>query len=84
MEFAAKVNGSGCSATIKIFIDGEEGTEIGSCKIGSASGCYTSVVKNVTGRHSVFFQIEHNYEGWFVDWYKDRQLFELESFVFMK
>ena len=84
MEFAAKVNGSGCSATIKIFIDGEDGEEIGECKIGSASGEYSAVVKNVTGRHSVFFKIEHNYEGWFVDWYKDRHLFELESFVFMK
>ena len=72
------------SATIKIFIDGEDGTEIGECKIGAASGTYTSVVKNVTGRHSVFFVIEHNYEGWFVEWYKDRMLFDLESFVFMK
>lgn len=84
MEFAVKVNGSGCSATIKILIDGEDGTEIGECKIGSSGGTYTAVVKNVTGRHSVFFKIEHNYEGWFVDWYKDRHLFELESFVFMK
>ena len=84
MEFAVKTNGSGCSATIKIFIDGEDGTEIGECKIGSSSGTYTAIVKNVTGRHSVFFKIEHNYEGWFVDWYKDRHLFELESFVFMK
>ncbi len=84
MEFAAKVNGTGCSATIKIFIDGENGTEIGECKIGSSGGTYTAVVKNVTGRHSVFFKIEHNYEGWFVDWYKERHLFELESFVFMK
>ncbi len=84
MEFDAKVNGSGCSATIKIIIDGENGTEIGECKIGAAGGTYSAVVKNVTGRHSVFFRIEHNYEGWFVDWYKDRHLFELESFVFMK
>lgn len=84
MEFAAKVNGSGCSASITILIDGEDGTEIGKCKIGSSSGTYTAVLKNVTGRHSVFFVIEHNYEGWFVDWYKDRHLFELESFMFMK
>lgn len=84
MEFAAKVNGCGGSATIKIFIDGEDGTEIGECKIGSASGTYTSIVKNVTGRHSVFFKIEHNYGGWYVDWYKNRMLFDLESFVFMK
>ena len=84
MEFAAKVNGSGCNATIRILIDSEDGEEIGKCIIGASSGTYTSVVKNVTGRHSVFFKIEHNYTGWFVDWYKERHLFELESFVFMK
>ena len=84
MEFAVKVNGVGCNAVIRILIDGEDGTEIGKCVIGAASGTYSAIVKNVTGRHSVFFKIEHNYTGWFVDWYKDRHLFELESFVFMK
>ncbi len=84
MEFAAKVNGVGANALIKIYIDGEDGEEIGQCEIGAASGTYKTVVKNVTGRHSVFFRIEHNYSGWFVDWYKDRHLFDLESFVFMK
>jgi len=84
MEFAVKVNGCGGSSTIKILIDGEDGTEIGACKIGSASGTYTAIVKNVTGRHSVFFKIEHNYGGWYVEGYKNRMLFELESFVFMK
>lgn len=84
MEFAVKVNGSGCNATIRIMLDGEDGTEIGKCVIGAAGGAYSAVVKNVTGRHSVFLKVEHNYTGWFVDWYKDRNLFELESFVFMK
>lgn len=84
MEFAARVNGSGCNATIRIFIDSEDGTEIGKCVIGAASGTYSAIVNNVTGRHSVFFKIEHNYTGWFVDWYKDRHLFELESFIFVK
>ena len=84
MEFAVKVNGAGCNAAIRIMLDGENGEEIGKCIIGASNGTYTAVVKNVTGRHSVFFKIEHNYTGWFVDWYKDRHLFELESFVFMK
>lgn len=84
MEFAAMVNGAGCNSTIRILIDGEDGEEIGRCVIGAAGGTYSAVVKSVTGRHSVFFIIEHNYEGWFVDWYKERQLFELKSFVFMK
>ena len=84
MEFAVKVKGSGANAVIRIMIDGEEGTEIGKCVVGAADGTYSSIVKNVTGRHSVFFKIEHNYTGWFVDWYKDRSLFEFESFIFMK
>lgn len=84
MEFSVKVNGSGCNATIRIMLDGENGTEIGKCVIGASSGTYSSIVKNVTGKHSVFFKVEHNYTGWFVDWYKDRTLFELESFIFMK
>ncbi len=84
MEFAVKVKGSGCSSTIRIMLDGENGTEIGRCAVGASDGTYSAVVKNVTGTHSVFFLIEHNYTGWFVDWYKERNLFELESFVFMK
>ena len=84
MEFAVKVKGSGCSSTIRIMLDGENGTEIGRCAVGTSDGTYSAVVKNVTGTHSVFFLIEHNYTGWFVDWYKERNLFELESFVFMK
>ena len=83
-RLALKVNGSGCNATTRIMLDGEDGTEIGKCVIGAAGGVYSAVVKNVTGRHSVFLKVEYNYTGWFVDWYKDRNLFELESFVFMK
>lgn len=84
MELAFKVRGTGCSSTIKIFIDGEDGTQIGSCNIGSASGVYNCIVDNVTGRHSIFFVIDHNYSGWFEHTFDDRNLFELESFVFMK
>ena len=41
-------------------------------------------VKAVTGRHSIFIIAESGYEGWFADSMKDRQLFMLDSFVFMK
>lgn len=84
MELSFKVRGTGCSSTIKVFIDGEEGTQIGSCKIGSADGVYSCIVDNVTGRHSLYFVVEHNYGGWYVEVFEDRNLFELESFVFIK
>ncbi len=84
MEFAMKVKGTGCKCEVKIFIDGEDGTQIGSCQIGSGDGIYTCTVDNVTGRHSVYFVVESQYGGWFVESFADRHLFEMESFVFMK
>lgn len=84
MELSFKVKGTGCSSTIKVFIDGEEGTQIGTCKIGSGSGVYNCIVDNVTGRHAVYFVVEHNYGGWYVEVFENRNLFELESFVFIK
>lgn len=84
MELSFKTKGTGLKATVNIFIDGEDGTKIGSCEIGSADGVYNCIVDKVTGRHSLYFVIEHNYRGWFEDAFEERQLFEMESFVFMK
>ena len=84
MELFFKVKGTGCSSTIKVLIDGEDGTQIGTCEIGSASGIYNCIVDNVTGRHGLYFVVEHNYGGWYVEVFEDRNLFELESFVFVK
>lgn len=84
MELSFKTKGTGCSSTIRILIDGEDGKEIGTCKIGSGDGVYNCIVDNVTGRHSLYFVVEHNYGGWYVEVFENRNLFELESFVFMK
>ena len=84
MEFAANINGFGCDSILHILIDGENGTEIGSCKIGRDSGVVSTTVKNVTGRHAVFFKVTTEYSGWTAEFFKGRQLFELKSFVFMK
>ncbi|MBQ8597626.1 MAG: family 43 glycosylhydrolase [Lachnospiraceae bacterium] len=84
MELSFKVKGTGCSSTIRVFIDGEEGTQIGTCEIGSGSGVYNCIVDNVTGRHALYFVVEHNYGGWYVEVFENRPLFELESFVFIK
>ena len=86
MEFSAEVVGHGCDSTIHILIDGEDGEEIGTCKVGRDSGVVTSVVKNVTGRHSVFFKVTTHYKelGWMAGYFEGKNLFELKSFVFTK
>jgi hypothetical protein len=85
MLFFAEVIGMGSISQIKILIDDyENGEEIGVCDIGTHDGVYKAVVKNVTGRHAVFFLIDHSYGGWFVHSFKEKTLFDLISFVFVK
>jgi hypothetical protein len=85
MKFSVFVKGTGCKSKIRILIDNyENGEEIGRCEIGADDGAYSAVVKNVTGRHAVYFVIEDSFGGWFTEMFKGRNLFELESFVFMK
>ncbi len=84
MDFAVQVKGCGCNAHLHILIDGEDGEEIGVCEIGHDGGTALTVVKSVTGRHSVFFRVTTDYSGWAADYFKERCLFELKSFVFMK
>ena len=85
MEFSADTNGMGCDCHLHILIDGEDGEEIGVCDIGRNGGVVTAAVKNVTGRHSVFFKISTDYaDDWTGAPFKHRCLFELRSFVFMK
>lgn len=85
MEISVNVNGMGCDSILHILIDGENGTEIGSLKIGRNGGVITAAVKAVAGRHSVFFKISTEYaDDWTGEPFKNRCLFELRSFVFMK
>ncbi|MGN0691457.1 MAG: family 43 glycosylhydrolase [Oscillospiraceae bacterium] len=81
MEFAAEVRGMGADCHIHIFADDEE---IGVCDVGHDSGTVKAVVKVVTGRHAVYFKISTDYSGWTAEYFKDRALFELIRFVFMK
>ncbi|MBD5156642.1 MAG: family 43 glycosylhydrolase [Butyrivibrio sp.] len=84
MEFAAYVNGTGCDSRMKLLIDAEDGEEIGECVIGRDGGVAKAVVRNVTGRHALFFKVETDYTGWTSDMFAGRNLFEFKSFVFMK
>ena len=85
MEFAAQVVGGGCPGEIHILIDDyENGEEIGVLNIGTGDGEYGCRVKAVTGRHSVFFKINHVYTGWSARCFNDRNLFDLKAFIFKK
>lgn len=84
MEFSASINGCGCDSHLHILLDSEDGEEIGVCDIGRDSGVVTQVVKNVTGRHAVYLKVTTDYSGWTGEPFKNRCLFELKSFVFMK
>ena len=85
MEFAAQIIGGGCPCEIHILIDDyNNGEEIGVLDIGTADGEYTCRVKAVTGRHSVFFKINHTYTGWCTRYFTERNLFDFKAFVFKK
>lgn len=84
MSFAADITGCGCDSELHILIDGEEGEEIGCCHIGRNGGEIKCKVTPVRGRHSVFFKVTTNYSGWAGETIIKRNLFDLNSFVFMK
>lgn len=82
MEFVARVNGFGCNCGLHILIDGLE--EIGVCEVGPDDGIVRTVVKNTTGRHALYFRVTTDYSGWTGEFFKNRCLFELKDFVFIK
>ena len=74
----------GCISTLKVMIDSEDGPEIGRGEIGLNDGTYRIDVKAVTGRHALYFVTEMEIQGWTNQYFEDKMLFELESFVFLK
>lgn len=86
MKLAAETIGRGCDSQVHILIDSyENGEEIGVLNVGRGGGTVTAVVRNVTGRHALYFKVMTNYgDDWIGQQFKGRQLFDLKSFVFMK
>ncbi len=84
MQVRLKVRGCGSKGRIRILLDGENGEELGTVEFSEDSGVIGGRIKAASGRHSVFLVAESVYEGWFADSMKGRQLFMLDSFVFMK
>ncbi len=62
------------------------GTEIGVVETGLGDGIYRTRVKNVTGRHALYFvaDLDVKRETWPGSFFIDRVICELEEFVFMK
>lgn len=50
----------------------------------TTTGWFSAVTKIVTGRHALYFRVTTDYEDWMGDMFRDRNLFELKSFVFLK
>jgi hypothetical protein len=85
LEFYVNVKGSGCKAALRILIDNyESGAELGRCDIGMGDGVYSAVINSVTGRHAVYLAVEDGFDGWGKESFKNRRLFDLISFVFVK
>lgn len=85
LEFIVKVRGLGCRSRLKILLDNYENrAEIGICEIGMDDQICRTMVKNITGQHAVFLLAEDVSEGWGAKMFQGRQLFEIESFMFVK
>ena len=65
---------------------GKTGIEIGTVEIGLGDGIYRGRVKNVTGRHAVYFVADINLPKgvWTTNFFDGRVICELEEFVFLK
>ncbi len=85
MLFCAKVRGQGTNCKIGIIADDyDNGELLGTLDIGMSDGVYKARIKKLTGRHAVYFKAYHGIEDWTKEYFDNKQLFELEEFVFMK
>lgn len=85
MILSLKVFGTGCSSRVRVMLDDcENGEEVGVISVDTHDGIYSGRLKNVTGRHALYFKVEYTYQGDFAGDFDDRSLFDLESFVFQK
>ena len=87
MELALKCRGAGCAESIDVVIDDyENGEVLGKIDIGLGDGIYRGRIKNITGRHAVFFKARINTEkgNWMRQFFENRNICEIEEFVFLK
>lgn len=83
MTFMAKLLPRGCHGEIQIFAD-DLSHQIGAVTFARDSSVVRSKVAHLTGRHAIYLKAKGDYEGWSADYFKGRQLFDLEAFQFCK
>lgn len=85
MLLCVKVRGLGNKCKLHIYADDYENSEeIGSGEIGTGDGIYKIRVKKLCGRHAIYFKPTIETEGWTAPYFKEKALFELSSFMFIK
>ena len=87
MELAVQVKGMGSHGKLYVLIDDpEQGAEIGCVEIGLNDGNYRARVKNITGRHALYFKAQLGVpkENWMRQFFDGRMICEMQEFVFLK
>ena len=84
LTMAIKARGCGTPCAVRILLDAPDGEEVGKCLIGAGDGIYRAKVKPITGRHALYLKAEHHVDGWMGQFFENKPLCQLESFVFLK
>ena len=79
-----KLRGMGCRGTVTVHLDSDENEPIGTAGFGENGGVVSAELPAIKGRHAVYLKAKAGYEGWSADFFKGRQLFELEELVFVR
>ncbi len=95
MEIVMNIEACYLNGNVSVYIDGKDDTD-GGVKVATVPFTHGDTVisgnilvpetnsLSLTGKHSVFFKIEHNYEGWGADaYFPERNIFDLKSFAFV-
>lgn len=85
MTLSLKMQPRGCSGKVHVYLDDPtEGEKIGTVEFGTGDRVAEGVMRMVTGRHAVYLVAEDAHMGWAKDSFVNRQLLDLEAFVFRK
>ena len=79
-----KLRGTGCRGTITVHLDSPDSEPAGTASFDENGGIVSCELPAIKGRHALYLVAHGGYTGWAADWFKERRLFELEEFVFVK
>ena len=85
MTLSLKMQPRGCSGRVHVYLDDPvDGEKIGTVEFGTGDHVAEGIMRMVTGRHAVYFVAEDAHSGWAKNSFVNRQLLDLEAFVFRK